>query len=61
MSSELPEAAKEPATATDLMGDKWDGKVKIGVKVKDSVECFKVLSLNPHMNLSYDPATRDMF
>lgn len=58
VSSEPPDTATEPATATDLIGERCDGKEKIGDKVRVSVECFRVLSLNPQMNRSYDPATR---
>lgn len=52
VSSEPPEAATEPATARDLMGDWWDGKEKIGDKVRVSDECFKALSLKPQMKRS---------
>lgn len=61
VSSAPPEAAAEPETATDLMGEMWEGKVKSGVRVRVSWECFRVLSLNPHMNRSYEPATRLIF
>lgn len=32
-SSEAAEAAAEPQTATDLIGDKWEGNEKRGVSV----------------------------
>lgn len=60
VSSEPPETAAVPATATDLIGERWEGNEKSGVRVR-VWECFRVLSLNPHMNLSYDPATRLIF
>lgn len=58
VSSEPPEAAAEPLTATDLIGERWEGKEKSGVRVRVCWECFRVFSLKPHMNRSYDPATR---
>lgn len=58
MSSEPPDTAAEPETATDLIGERWEGKEKSGVRVRVSLECFDFLSLNPQMNLSYEPATR---
>ncbi|MFS8021047.1 hypothetical protein Hanom_Chr16g01422861 [Helianthus anomalus] len=61
VSSEPPETATEPATATDLMGERWEGKEKRGERVRVSVECFRVLSLKPQMKRSYEPATKLMF
>lgn len=58
VSSEPPDTATVPETARDLIGEVWDGNEKSGVRVRVSVECFRVLSLNPQMNRSYEPATK---
>lgn len=34
VSSEPPETAAVPETATDLIGERWEGKEKRGVRVK---------------------------
>lgn len=34
VSSEPPETAAVPETATDLMGEMWEGKEKRGVRVR---------------------------
>lgn len=61
VSSPPPEAAAEPATARDFIGAVWEGKENRGVRVRVSVECFRVLILKPHIKRSYDPATRLIF
>lgn len=57
MSSEPPETAAVPETATDLMGEMWEGKEKRGVRVRVSGDFLRCLSLKPQMKRSYEPAT----
>lgn len=49
---ESSEAAKEPQTATDLMGELWEEE-KGGVRVRDWRSRVKAL-----VDLSYVPATK---